>query len=485
MTTLFAAATVAVRSSGLSLSSLSLSSLSVLPRLSSSSSSSKISPFASMSTSPSNPASAAPPPLVFSPAQRVSGFGDSVFAEFTALAIAHSAVNLGQGFPDFAAPDFVKQAGAKHIVESNLNQYVRSMGHVKLVNTLARHYAPADRHNNPSINPMTDIVVTAGATEGMFATFQAILNPGDEVILMEPFYDAYPAQITMAGGVPRYVPLRLKAAEARNGTSDDWYLDLAEFRAAFTSKTKAIVLNNPHNPLGKVFRRDELEAIAQVVCEKNVIAISDEVYEHLVFNDAPNRHIPLSTLPGMLERTIKLGSAGKTFSVTGWKVGWVVAPAPIARAIFLAHQWIPFCVAAPFQEAVADALEHADKSGFFDEFQVALCKKRDRLMDGLKQGGLPGILPHGGYFVLADTSSIWPKLQRDLQSGDANPSQPHDYTVCKQLTKSVGVVPIPPSSFFTPQHQPSVKDLARFAFCKEDRVIDEACRRLQAFGAKK
>ena len=255
-------------------------------------------------------------------AGRVRGFGATVFAEFTALANQTGAVNLGQGFPNFAAPDFVK-AAAQAAIAADLNQYARSAGQPRLVQALAATYSPLFGR---TIDPLAEIVVTVGATEGIFATMQALVEPGDEVILIEPFYDSYPAAVTMAGGRCVYVPLR---APANAAAAADWVLDTDELAAAFSPRTKLLVLNTPLNPLGKVFTRDELQQIAALAIEHNITVLSDEVYEWMVYATAarPVAHVRIATLPGMWERTVTLGSAGKTFSVTGWKIGWAIAPA--------------------------------------------------------------------------------------------------------------------------------------------------------------
>ena len=255
-------------------------------------------------------------------ASRVRGFGATVFAEFTALANQVGAINLGQGFPNFPAPDFVKEA-AQQAIAADLNQYARSAGHPRLVQALAQVYGPLFHRE---LDPLTEIVVTVGATEGIFATLQALVEPGDEVILIEPFYDSYPAAVTMAGGRPVYVPLR---GPARAHSAAEWTLDRDELAAAFSPRTKLLILNTPLNPLGKVFSRAELTEIAELAQEHNITVLSDEVYEWMVY--APAQHVRIATLPGMWERTVTLGSAGKTFSVTGWKIGWAIAP-PAAGA---------------------------------------------------------------------------------------------------------------------------------------------------------
>ena len=394
------------------------------------------------------------------------GFGATVFAEFTALANQTGAVNLGQGFPNFAAPDFVK-AAAQTAIAADLNQYARSAGQPRLVQALAATYSPLFGR---TIDPLAEIVVTVGATEGIFATMQALVEPGDEVILIEPFYDSYPAAVTMAGGHCVYVPLR---APANAATAADWVLDTAELAAAFSPRTKLLVLNTPLNPVGKVFTRDELQQIAALVLEHNITVLSDEVYEWMVYATAarPVAHVRIATLPGMWERTVTLGSAGKTFSVTGWKIGWAIAPPGLAHAILMAHQWIPFTVATPLQEAVATALEQAGPQGYFAWLAAMYQDKRDRLLQALTAAGLRPTVPDGSYFILVDTSSLSVQAEEGVR---------RDIAVCRWLTRAVGVAAIPPSPFYSEPHRHLTDNLARFTFCKSDDLLEEAGRRLLA-----
>jgi len=394
-------------------------------------------------------------------AGRVRGFGATVFAEFTALANAVGAVNLGQGFPNFAAPDFVKEAAIAAIA-ADLNQYARSAGHPRLVQALAHAYSPLFER---TLDPMTEIVVTVGATEGIFASIQALVDPGDEVILIEPFYDSYPAAVTMAGGIPVYVPLRGPAGARR---AADWTLDMDELTAAITPRTKLLVLNTPANPLGKVFTRQELEALAAIVQRFNLTVLSDEVYEWMVYR--PAQHVRIATLPGMWERTVTLGSAGKTFSVTGWKIGWAIAPPRLAHAILMAHQWIPFAVCTPMQEAIAVAFEEAARRNYFEWLAEMYRAKRDRLLEALDAVGLTPVTPDGSYFIIVDTSAL------DVPTP---PGERRDVAICRWLTTEIGVAAIPPSPFYSEPHQHLAQHLARFTFCKTDDLLDEAAQRLR------
>jgi aspartate/methionine/tyrosine aminotransferase len=403
----------------------------------------------------------------FVPAQRVRGFGTTVFAEFTALAQQHNAVNLGQGAPNFAAPDFIKEAACQAIT-GDINQYARAAGQPRLVNALAKVYSP---YFNRALNPLQEIVVTVGATEGIFATIQALVEPGDEVILIEPFYDSYPASVIMAGGIPIYVPLRPTPG---SHTSAGWKLDMDELAAAFSPRTRLIILNTPQNPIGKVFSRPELDQIAALVLAHNCYVLSDEVYEWMVYpGDDPaffTQHVRIATLPGMWERTLTLGSAGKTFSVTGWKIGWVIGPAPMVNSVFMAHQWIPFTVATPLQEAVATALELVERQGYFAWLAQMYQSKRDKLLRVLQEVGLAPVRPDGSYFVIVDTSKF------DVP---VPPGTRRDVAVCRWLTSDVGVAAIPPSAFYSAGHQHLTDQIARFCFCKTDETLDEAARRLQ------
>jgi aspartate/methionine/tyrosine aminotransferase len=399
----------------------------------------------------------------FQPADRVASFGTTVFAEFTALALEKNAVNLGQGFPDFPSPDFIL-AAAQDAMQRGLNQYSRSAGHPRLVQAISQIYSPLFGR---ALDPLSEIVVTVGATEAIFATIQALVNPGDEVILIEPFYDSYPASVIMAGGTPVYVPLRYPAGATSAG---DWYLDMDELAGAFTERTRLLVINTPHNPVGKVFSRQELSAIAQLVQDRDVLLLSDEVYEWMVYGDA--QHTRIATLPGMWDRTITLGSAGKTFSVTGWKIGWAIGPRPLAHAILMAHQWIPFTVATPLQEAIAIGFEQAPALGYFDELKQMYQAKRDRLLAALRDVGLPPITPDGSYFVLFDTTHL-------PTPAASAPGEPRDVSLCRWLTGEVGVAAIPPSAFYSPGHKPLAANLARFCFCKTDEVLDLAAQRLR------
>ncbi|MBK7896543.1 MAG: aminotransferase class I/II-fold pyridoxal phosphate-dependent enzyme [Anaerolineaceae bacterium] len=377
-------------------------------------------------------------------AQRVAGFGTTIFTEMTALANEHQAINLGQGFPDFAAPAFMKEAAIAAIA-ADVNQYAPANGRPALRQAIAQK---VQNFYGIDANPDTEITVLHGATEAIFATILGLVDPGDEVIVFEPFYDSYVPAIQMAGGIPRFYTLR----------PPEWQIDTAVLASLFNDKTKLIIVNTPHNPTGKVFSQAELAQIATLCQQHDALAMTDEVYEHLVFDGG--QHQTLASLPGMAGRTILISSLGKTFSVTGWKVGWTVAPPELTRAIFRAHQFMTFCGAAPLQEAAVTAVSQPAR--FYTELTDFYTSKRNFLLDALRSAGLRPIPPGGTYFIMVDISHL----------GFAN-----DVAFCRYLTTEVGVAAIPPSAFY---HNPADgAGLARFAFCKEEKTLAEAADRLQ------
>ncbi len=384
--------------------------------------------------------------------QRVAQFGTTVFAEFSRLANEAKAVNLGQGFPDFDGPQEVKQA-AWAAIEAGINQYAMSNGSQVLREAIAAH---ALRFYDQRVDAQKMVCVTSGATEALFDTAMALLDPGDEAVLFEPFYDSYVASIQMAGAVPRCV--RLFPPDAKHAT---WWFDELELAAAFGPRTRLVFLNTPHNPTGKVFTADELKVIAALAVKHDAVVLSDEVYEHLVF--APARHVRAATLPGLADRTLTISSGGKSFSFTGWKVGWVIGPAALVAAVQKAHQWVTFATASPFQVAIASALALPDT--YFTGFQAMYRAKRDLLCGALAAAGLTPMVPEGSYFVIAHTQA---------RLG----AHPDDYSFCRWLIATAGVAAIPPSAFYSPPHKGEARALARFAFCKTDPLLQEAARRL-------
>ncbi|MEI4271691.1 pyridoxal phosphate-dependent aminotransferase [Klenkia sp. LSe6-5] len=386
-------------------------------------------------------------------AARLQGFGTTVFAEMSALAVATGSVNLGQGFPDTPGPAEVLDV-ARAAIGTPLDQYPPGPGLPVLREAVSAH---VQRFRGLAYDADTEVLVTAGATEALAGAMLGLLDPGDEVVVLEPLYDSYAAGVAMAGGVVVPVPLRPPPAPPGEVSTAPWTLDPAELRAAITPRTKLVLLNTPHNPTGKVLDRAELELVADVVREHDLLAVTDEVYEHLVFAGA--EHVSLAQLPGMRERTLVVGSGGKTFSTTGWKVGWVCGPAELVACVRTAKQFLTYVNAGPFQPAVAAGLGLPD--AYFAGIAAELEGKRDRLVTGLAAAGLPVVSPQATYFATVRVD------------GDA-------LAFCRELPHRVGVVAVPSSVFYTPQHADLGRDLVRFAFCKRDEVLDEAVRRLTA-----
>lgn len=382
---------------------------------------------------------------------RVAGFPTTVFSEFSALANRHGAVNLGQGFPDFDGPEEIKQAAIRAL-QAGANQYPIGAGVAELRAAIAEH---SRRFYGMEVDPETMVTVTSGATEALFDAVMGLVDPGDEVILFEPYYDSYVADVEMAGGTPRYVLLRPPDAAHRG-----WWFDPAELEAAFGARTRLIVLNTPHNPTGKVFSGEELSLIARLCQQHDVVALVDEVYEHIVF--PPARHLRLATLPGMADRTVTVSSAGKSFSFTGWKVGWAIAAPELRKAVQQAHQFVTFATAPALQLATALALRLPDS--YFAGLAQDYLGRRDLLLGALKAAGLSPIAPEGTYFIMADTSRL---------------GFEDDFSFCRWLTTEVGVAAIPPSAFYCQPHKEHARKLARFAFCKSDPVLAAAAERLR------
>jgi len=389
-------------------------------------------------------------------AERVSRFGTTVFSEFSALAQKHGAVNLGQGFPDFDGPEAVKEA-AQRAIRDGVNQYAMGMGSKELRQAIAEHAA---RFYGQQVDPDTMITVTSGATEAILDVILGLVDPGDEVVAFEPFYDSYDANITFVGAKARYVPLRAPDAQ-----HPQWWIDWAELEAAFSPRTRLLILNSPQNPTGKVFTREELERLGALCVKYDVKVLSDEVYEHIVF--APARHVRPATVPSLADRTVTVSSMGKTFSLTGWKIGWVIAPPPLRDAVQRAHQFVTFATASPLQAATAAALRLPDS--YFQELAASYLARREKLLRGIREAGLPAHAPEGSYFILADISHL---------------GFPDDVAFCRHLVTQVGVAAIPPSVFYSPEHKHLGQGFARFAFCKTDGVLDEGARRLREGLAK-
>jgi N-succinyldiaminopimelate aminotransferase len=374
---------------------------------------------------------------------RLQGFGVTVFAEMSALAERTGAINLGQGFPDEDGPTVMIDAAVKAMRDGR-NQYPPGPGIPELRQAISAHQ---QRFYGLAYDPDTEVLVTAGATEAIAAAVLALCEPGDEVVMFEPYYDSYAPAVALAGARRRVVPLR----------PPRWGFDLEEFAAAVTPATRLVLLNSPHNPTGKVFNPDELAAIARVCVEADVLVVTDEVYEHLVFE---GRHLPLASLPGMGERTITISSAGKTFSFTGWKVGWACGPAQLVAAVRTVKQFLTYVSGAPFQPAVAVGLGLPDE--FFAGAAVDLAGRRDRLCVGLDDAGFDVLRPAATYFAMTD---IRPFGRED------------GVAFCRQLPERCGVVAIPASVLY--DDKAAGRSLVRFAFCKRPEVIDDAVGRLR------
>ncbi len=377
---------------------------------------------------------------------KLHGFGTTIFAEMSQLALSTGSINLGQGFPDTDGSPIVAEAAIDAIQSGLGNQYPPGPGIPELRSAIAKHQL---EYYGIELDPDREVLVTAGATEAIAAALLSLLDTGDEAILLEPFYDSYPACIAMAGA--RVVPVTLRPPHFR--------VDLAELRAAITTRTKLLVVNSPHNPTGTVFDRELLQGIADIAIEHNLIVISDEAYEHLTFDDAP--HIPISTLPGMFERTITIGSAGKTLSFTGWKVGWATGPAELVAATRTAKQFLTYVSAGPFQYAVAKGL--ALGRDYFEGFAADLGRRRDLLADGLRNVGFRVYQPRGTYFITTDISEL---------------TDEGTMAFCRALPHRCGVVAIPNEVFYADPERG--RSMVRFAFCKRDEVLEEAVTRLKA-----
>lgn len=373
---------------------------------------------------------------------RTRGFTESVIRGMSALAREHGAINLAQGFPDFPAPALLKEAAARAIAD-DVNQYAITWGSRRLREALSRKYA---EWYGMEVNPETEITVTCGSTEAMVATLMAIVEPGDEVIVFDPFYENYGPDAILCGATLRHVPLPIGGA-----------LDLERLAAAFSPRTRAIILNTPANPTGRVFTRDELAAIAALCQRFDAWAVTDEIYEHIRYTGP---HVPMATLPGMAERTVTISGASKTFAVTGWRIGWAVAPASVSGAIRKVHDFLTVGAPAPLMEAVAVALEELD-AGFYGALACEYAGRRDLLHRTLVAAGFRAALPDGAYYILADYSAL-----SDLP----------DAEFARWLTTTIGVTPVPGSSFFSTVDP--ARRLVRFAFCKREETLRQAAERL-------
>jgi len=397
-------------------------------------------------------------PLV---SNKAAQFTESVIRDMTRQAIRHGAVNLAQGFPDFPAPEEIKQA-AQRAIAADVNQYAITWGTPGLRRAIARQI---QCWQGLDIDPENEITVCCGSTEAMIASLLAVTNPGDEVVIFEPFYENYGPDAILSGARPRFVPLR---PPTRNEPC--WTFDRDRLRAAFNPRTKAMILNTPNNPTGKVFTLSELETIRDLCVEFDVIAITDEIYEHIIYDGA--KHISLVTLDGMRERTITINGMSKTYSVTGWRIGWAVASPIMTSAIRKVHDFLTVGAAAPLQEAGTVAL--ALSPGYYQQLASAYERRRERLLPALREAGFKPYCPQGAYYIMTDVSGF---------------GFPDDISFTRYLVQEIGVAAVPGSSFYnasgsTGQAGATVNipqggsQQVRFAFCKQDQTLDEAARRL-------
>jgi N-succinyldiaminopimelate aminotransferase len=378
-------------------------------------------------------------------ARRLEGVGSTIFAEMSALAVRTGSVNLGQGFPDASGPAAVVSV-AHDAMLAGRNQYPPGHGAPELVDAIVRHQ---QRHYGLDLSP-DQVVVTTGATEAIAGALLGLIDPGDEVVVCEPYYDSYRAMIRFAGGVRRPVTLR----------APDYRLDAAELEAAVTDRTRMILLNTPHNPTGRVLDATELGAVADLARRHDLVVVTDEVYEHLTFDG--RAHVPIATLPGMFDRTLTISSSGKTFSLTGWKIGWASGPADLVAAVEGAKNWLSYSSGAPFQPAIAHALDHEES--FHRRLRDDLARRRDLLCEGLDALGLEVHVPQGTYFVTTDVSAL---------------GHPDGRTFCAVMAERAHVVAIPTQAFYE-EDSPHGLQLIRWAFCKEPDLLTEGLRRLQA-----
>jgi aminotransferase len=380
---------------------------------------------------------------------KAARFTESVIREMTRLAHLHGAINLSQGFPDFPAPAEVKEA-ARRAIESDVNQYAITWGARALRQAIARKF---ERLYGVPVDPEREVTVTCGSTEAMIATLLAVLNPGDEVVVFEPFYENYGPDAILSGAVPRFVKLR----------PPGWTFDPRELERAFSARTRAVIVNTPNNPTGKVLTRAELETIAELCRRHDAIAVTDEIYEHILYDGAV--HVPMASLPGMAGRTVTINGMSKTYSVTGWRVGWAIAPPPLTAAIRKVHDFLTVGAASPLQEAGALALDLP--ASYYTALAEAYARRRDRIVPILERAGFRVYRPAGAYYVMTEIDGLgWDD----------------DVAFARHLVEEIGVAVVPGSSFYNdPAHG---RRQVRFAFCKKDETLDEAERRLARLTAR-
>lgn len=384
-------------------------------------------------------------------APRLRSLGISIFAEMSALAFKHGAVNLGQGFPDFPGPEFVREA-AKRAIDANHNQYAHPNGIQPLREAIAADW---ERRYGRVVDVDAEVTVTSGATEAIFDSIQALIEPGDGLVVFEPYYDSYAASALVAHG--ELQPVRL--------LEPDWSFDPDDLESAVTNRTKGILLNTPHNPTGKVFSQAELESIAEVAIRHDLVVITDEVYDRIVYEG--HDHIPIAMLPGMWERTLTINSTGKTFSLTGWKIGYAIGPTALQNGLRGVHQFVTFATATPFQHAMVEAITTSESRGYYRDLANDYRRRRDLLGHALTEAGFDVFDVGGSYFLMTS-------LEQDRFSTDND--------LARWLIEKIGVATVPPSSFY---QQPSTAPiLLRFCFAKRDETLLEAGRRLRDVGSR-
>ncbi|KAI5799968.1 pyridoxal phosphate-dependent transferase [Geopyxis carbonaria] len=412
------------------------------------------------------------------PAARVASQRKDVWSivNEAAAACETPVINLGQGFFGYNPPDFVLQAAKDALERVDCNQYSPTQGRLRLRQALSGAYS---KYWGRTLDPASEIVITSGANEGMLSAFMGFVEPGDEVIVMEPYFDQYISNIEMAGGTVRYVSLHPpEKGDSEICPASEWRLNMDELEAAFTDKTRMMVINSPHNPIGKVFSQQELRAIAELCVKHNVIILSDEVYDRLYYTPFTR----VATLgPEIEDLTITVGSAGKNFYCTGWRVGWLIGKPHLIKYAGAAHTRICFSSVSPLQEAAAIGFEEADKEGFWEDSKTEMLGKMARFNEVWKELGLPYTEPDGGYFVLVNLSKV--KLPENYNFPSYVAERPRDFQLCWFLIKEIGVAAIPPTEFYTPQNEKEAENYLRFAVCKDDDVLEAAKERLR--GLKK